>query len=138
MNWVPMVIEHEGRRIPARYVRVRMLDNPEVFGTMGRDSPIYRGDIHAEPCRDMGPAAEYTREELQYFRADFRGRRQVDEALARLGDISLAAEVRRYRASQEVIKELEAGDQEARGRHLRPCRPGACTRRSDWGGPMPS
>ena len=55
----------------------------------------------------MGPAAEYTREELQYLRADFRGRRQVDEALARLGDISLAAEVRRYRASQEVIKELE-------------------------------
>ncbi|KAF8264062.1 hypothetical protein EI94DRAFT_1703532 [Lactarius quietus] len=38
----------------------------------------------------------------------FRGRRQVDEALARLGDISLSAEVRRYRASQEVIKELEA------------------------------
>ncbi|KAF8264689.1 hypothetical protein EI94DRAFT_1805457 [Lactarius quietus] len=103
-----MVIEHEGRRVPAHYVRVRMLNNPEVFGTMGRYSPIYRGDIHAEPCRDMGPAAEYNREELQYLRADFRGRRQVDEALARLGDISLAAEVRRYRASQEVIKELEA------------------------------
>ncbi|KAF8259542.1 hypothetical protein EI94DRAFT_1813182 [Lactarius quietus] len=50
MNWVPMVIEHEGRRMP----------------------------------------------------------RQVDEALARLGDISLQAEVRRYRASQEVIEELEA------------------------------
>ena len=28
MNWVPMVIEHEGRRIPARYVRVRMLRQP--------------------------------------------------------------------------------------------------------------
>ena len=103
----PMVIEHEGRRIPAKYVRVRMLDNPEVFGTMGKYSPIYRADIHAEPCRDMGPAAEYTREELGYFRADFRGKRQVDEALARLGDISLQAEVRRYRASMEVVAELE-------------------------------
>ncbi|KAF8268815.1 hypothetical protein EI94DRAFT_1800018 [Lactarius quietus] len=84
-----------------------MLDNPEVFGTMGWYAPIYWGDIHAKPCWDMGPAAEYTCEELQYLRADFRGQRQVDEALARLGDISLAAEVRRYCTSQEVIKELE-------------------------------
>ncbi|KAF8257507.1 hypothetical protein EI94DRAFT_1708918 [Lactarius quietus] len=56
----------------------------------------------------MGPAAEYSRDELQYFCADFCGKRQVDEALARLGDISLQAEVRRYRASMEVIAELEA------------------------------
>ncbi|KAF8258345.1 hypothetical protein EI94DRAFT_1708095 [Lactarius quietus] len=89
--------------------RARGTSHPRpVFGTMGRHSPTYRGEIHAEPCRDMGPAAEYSREDLQYLGADFRGRRQVDEALARLGDISLAAEVRRYRASQEVIKELEA------------------------------
>ncbi|KAF8273090.1 hypothetical protein EI94DRAFT_1696922 [Lactarius quietus] len=85
-----------------------MLDNPEVFGTMGRYSPIYQANIHAEPCRDMGPAAEYSRDELHYFRADFRGKRQVDEALAQLGDISLQAEVRRYCASMEVIAELEA------------------------------
>ncbi|KAF8262372.1 hypothetical protein EI94DRAFT_1808886 [Lactarius quietus] len=56
----------------------------------------------------MGPAAEYSREELQYFRADFRGKRQVDEALARLGDISLQAEVRCYHASMEVVVELKA------------------------------
>ncbi|KAF8259011.1 hypothetical protein EI94DRAFT_1814142 [Lactarius quietus] len=103
-----MVIEHDGRCIPAKYVRVRMLDNPEVFGTMGRYSPIYRADIHAEPCRDMGPTAEYSRDELQYFRTDFRGKHQVDEALARVGDISLQAEVRCYRASMEVVAELEA------------------------------
>ncbi|KAF8265829.1 hypothetical protein EI94DRAFT_1702181 [Lactarius quietus] len=107
MNWVPMVIEHDGRRIPAKYMQVKMLDNPEVYGTMGRYAPIYRADIHAEPCRDMGPAAEYIREELQYFHADFRGKRQVDEALTRLGDISLQAEVRCYRTSSEVVKELE-------------------------------
>ncbi|KAF8257050.1 hypothetical protein EI94DRAFT_1709706 [Lactarius quietus] len=93
MNWVLMVIKHEGCRIPAKYVRVRMLDNPEVFRTMGRD---------------MGPAAEYSHDELQYFHSDFQGKRQVDEALARLGDISLQAEVRRYCTSSEVIKELEA------------------------------
>ncbi|KAF8260201.1 hypothetical protein EI94DRAFT_1812016 [Lactarius quietus] len=85
-----------------------MLDNLEVFGTMGCYSPIYQANIHAKPCRDMGPAAEYSRDELQYFRADFRGKRQVDEALARLGDISLQAKVRRYRASMEVVAELKA------------------------------
>ncbi|KAF8260483.1 hypothetical protein EI94DRAFT_1811631 [Lactarius quietus] len=45
MNWVPMTIEHEGRHIPAKYVRVRMLDDPKNLVSIRSlfsktDSPI--------------------------------------------------------------------------------------------------
>ena len=33
--YVPIIILQDGRRTPAKYVRVIMSDNPEAFGTMG-------------------------------------------------------------------------------------------------------
>ena len=34
-SYVPIIILQDGRRTPAKYVRVIMSDNPEAFGTMG-------------------------------------------------------------------------------------------------------
>jgi hypothetical protein len=89
-------------------VRVHLTDNPKVFRTMGWGETIYRGEIHAKAAHDMGPPAEYTHDDLWYLRADFQGKWQVDNALRCLGDISLAAEVRRYCAAMEVVGKLEA------------------------------
>lgn len=73
---------------------MQLTDNPEVFGTMGQGETIYRGEIHAKVAHDMGPPAEYTHDDLWYLCTDFWGKRQVDNALGCLGDISLVAEVR--------------------------------------------
>ena len=105
--YVPMIILQDGRRIPAKYVRVIMSDNPEVFGTMARGEPIFRAEIHAARSHDHGKAAEYSLDELKYLRADYAEARVVDDALSHLGDVSLSAEVRRYRAAVEICEQLE-------------------------------
>ena len=108
LAFIPVHILADGRRTPAKYIRVVMSGNPEVYACMGRGQPIYRAEVHAAPMHDMGRAPDYTREELQYLRSDYRGRRQVDDAIARLGDASLGPEVHRYRECCEVLDELQA------------------------------
>ena len=105
--YVPIIILQDGRRTPAKYVRVIMSDNPEVFGTMGRGEPIFRAEIHAARSHDYGKAAEYTPADLRYLRADYAESRTVDDALSHIGDVSLTAEVRRYRAAAEICEQLE-------------------------------
>ena len=108
LAFIPVHILADGRRTPAKYIRVVMSGNPEVYACMGRGLPIYRAEVHAAPIRDMGRAPDYTREELQYLRSDYRGCRQVDDAIARLGDALLGPEVHRYRECCEVLDELQA------------------------------
>ena len=105
--YVPIIVIQDGRRIPAKYVRVIMSDNPEAFGTMGRGEPIFRAEIHAARSHDYGKAAEYTPDDLKYLRADYAESRVVDDALSHIGDVSLTAEVKRYRAAVEICEQLE-------------------------------
>ena len=70
-TYVPIIILQDGRCTPAKYVRVIMSDNPEVFGTMGRGEPIFRAEIHAARSHDYGKAAEYTPDDLKYLCADY-------------------------------------------------------------------
>ena len=82
-TYVPIIIIQDGRRIPAKYVRIIMSDNPEVFGTMGRGEPIFRAEIHAARSHDYGKAAEYTPDDLKYLRADYAESRVVDDEIGR-------------------------------------------------------
>ena len=84
-----------------------MSDNPEVFGTMGRGEPVFRAEIHAARSHNYGKAAEYTRDDLKYLRADYAESWVVDDALSHIGDVMLMAEVKRYRAAVEICKQIE-------------------------------
>ena len=108
LAFIPVHILANGRCTPAKYICVVMSGNPEVYACMGRGLPIYRAEAHAAPIHDMGRTPDYTRKELQYLRSDYRGRRQVDDAIARLGDASLAPEVHRFRECCKVLDELQA------------------------------
>jgi hypothetical protein len=57
----------------------------------------------------MGPAAEYNCEALWYLCTDCQLKRQVDDAVTHLGDLSLVAEVQCYRTAMEVVSKLEVG-----------------------------
>ena len=107
LAFIPVHILADGCRTPAKYIRVVMSGNPKVYACMGQGQPIYRAEVHATPIHDMGRAPDYTREELQYLRSDYRRRCQVGDALARLGDASLGPEVHRYRECCEVLDELQ-------------------------------
>ena len=105
--YTPIIILQDGRRTPAKYVRVIMSDNPEVFGTMGCGEPIFCAEIHAARSHDYGKAAEYTSDDLKYLRADYAESRVVDDALSHIRDVSLTAEIRCYRAAVEICEQLE-------------------------------
>jgi hypothetical protein len=71
--------------------------------------PVYRGEIHAAPVNDTEtPAVELTAERIRIIGDDYRYQAVVDEAVDRIGDRSLKAEVRRYRG----LKVKSAGLQE--------------------------
>ena len=74
---------------------------------MGRGEPIFRAEIHAARCHDHGKAAEYTSDDLKYLRADYAESRVVHDALSHIADVSLTAEVKRYRAAVEICEQLE-------------------------------
>jgi hypothetical protein len=81
-----------------------MTDNPYVVARLTADGPDYRGEIHAEPVRDLDtPPETLTEEALRLLQPDFPAARLVDEALARMGDRSLTAEVRRWRCHEGEI-----------------------------------
>ena len=69
--YVPMTILQDGRRTPAKYVRIIMSNNPEVFGTMGQGEPIFHAKIHVAWSHDYEGAAEYSSDDLKYLRADY-------------------------------------------------------------------
>ena len=105
---IPVHILADGRRTPAKYIHVIMSGNPEVYACMGHGLPIYCAEVHAAPMHDMGRTPDYTHEELQYLQGDYRGRRQVDNAIARLGDALLGPEVHRFRECCKVLDKLQA------------------------------
>ena len=105
--YVPMIILQDGHRTPAKYVRVIMSDNLEVFGTMARGEPIFHAEIHVARSHDHRKAAEYSTDNLKYLRADYAESQVVDDTLSHIGDVSLSAEVCRYRAAVEICDQLE-------------------------------
>ena len=108
LAYIPIHILADGRHTPAKYIQVVMSGNPKAYACMGHGQPIYRAEVHTAPMHDMGHTSDYTRDELQYLQSDYRGHRQVDDAIARLGDTSLGPEVHRYHECCEVLDELQA------------------------------
>ena len=107
-HYVPLRIPgDDDQLVVAKYVKVYMTDNPYAEGRMHHDSRVYRGEIHAAPSMDVDPDMDdYTYESLRTLREDYPDRQQVDNAIARLHDPSLAAEVHRLRATSRRMKTL--------------------------------
>ena len=94
-NYVPFKIPTlSGHGVAlAKWVRVRMGVNPTVEGCMQKGSPVYLGDVHAAPDFDHSEVPQYTHEQRRHLLSNYTRRHKVDDALKRIGDKSLIAEV---------------------------------------------
>jgi hypothetical protein len=103
--YVPFTItDWHGRNTPARFIWVHMTDNLYIIARLTADGPDYRGEIHADPIRDLDtPPKALTEEALRLLQPNFPATRLVDEALAQIGDRSLTAEVRRWQCHEGKI-----------------------------------
>ena len=91
----------------AKWVRVRMGVNPTVEGCMQKGSPVYLGDVHAAPDFDHGDTPQYAHEQRRHLLSDYARRHEVDDALERIGDKSLIAEVARFRGTMDALERLQ-------------------------------
>ena len=91
----------------AKWVRVRMGVNPTVEGCMQRGSPVYLGEVHAAPDFDHGDTPQYKHEQRRHLLSDYARRQEVDEALERIGDKLLLAEVARFRGTMDALERLQ-------------------------------
>jgi hypothetical protein len=114
--YIPFRIHENGRETLARYIRAHLdAPNPFVEGRLSLNGPTYHSEIHAAPVHDVDiPPPPITAELLRLLQIDYMGHDRVDEALGKLGDCSLVAEVNRYHRleckhwlHQESITRLE-------------------------------
>ena len=81
--------------------------NPTVEGCMQRGSPVYLGEVHAAPDFDHGDAPDYSHEQRRHLLSNYSRRHEVDDALERIGDKSLIAEVARFRGTMDTLERLQ-------------------------------
>ena len=91
----------------AKWVRVRMGVNPTVEGCMQKGSPVYLGEVHAAPDFDHGEIPQYEHEQRRHLLSNYAQCHEVDEALERIGDKSLLAEVALYRGTMDALECLQ-------------------------------
>ena len=108
-NYVPFKIPTlSGHGVAnAKWVRVRMGVNLTVEGCMQKGSPVYLGEVHAAPDFDHGEAPEYSHEQCHHLLSNYTQRHEVDDALERIGDKSLLAEVARFWGMMDVLECLQ-------------------------------
>ena len=83
---------------PARYIQVHMTSNPYVIARITTNGPDYRGELHAVPYNGMEPVDVLTDEAVRMLEPDFPVAEHVSDALRRIGDRTLWAEVIQFRA----------------------------------------
>ena len=89
-----------GRQIPAKYIQLFLNnDDPYAYGKMSTNGPTFIAKIQAAPDTDAWEKPKYKAKDTQYFNAKYHDRAEVDMVVSCLCDLSLQAEVHRYRSA---------------------------------------
>ena len=114
---IPFTItDRFGRPTPARYIRVNMTSNPYVIARLTANGPDYRGELHATPYNGPEEVEPLTDEAMRMLEPDFPAAVHVSNALRRMGDRTLWAEVIRYRAKLTEIDKIRVQREELQRR----------------------
>ena len=77
----------------AKWVQVHMGVNPTMEGCMQKGSPVYLGEVHTAPNFNHSDTPEYTHEQRRHLLSTYERHHEVNDALERINDKSLIAEV---------------------------------------------
>ena len=114
---IPFTItDRFGRPTPARYIRVNMTSNPYVIARLTANGPDYRGELHTTPYNGPEEVEPLTDEAMRMLEPDFPAVEHVSNALRRMGDRTLWAEVIRYRAKVSEIDKIRVQREELQRR----------------------
>jgi hypothetical protein len=102
-RYIPFKIWFNGREVEARYVTIHMTNDPYALGMTAPGAPVYRRPAHAAPRITPEEATPATAQGMRILHYDYSGKDWVNDALTRLRDDGLRAEVHRYRKLQEEL-----------------------------------
>ena len=107
-QYVPFhIVNRDGITVPAKYIKVKMTNDPYAYGMITSAGEVYKGLVHATPILDITHVPRLGAEDLQSLRFDYVDTSHIDNALACVGDKSLCAEVHRFRCIKRRFVELE-------------------------------
>ena len=108
-QYVPFhIVNRDGVTVPAKYIKVKMTNDPYAYGMLDSQGEVYKGLIHAAPVLDIMHVPRLGADDLTSLRFDYADASRIDNALARVGDKSLCAEVHRFRHIKRRFAELDA------------------------------
>ena len=107
-RYVPFKMRHKGRVQEARYVTIRYESDPIAFGTMGAGHQILQQPAYTAACVRESEAPGYTHNDTRILRDDYPGLMWVDDALVRLNNDGLRAEVHCHHSLLREAREKEA------------------------------
>ena len=107
-QYVPFhVVNRDRVMVPAKYIKVKMTNDPYAYGMLNSTGEVYKGLIHATPVLDVTHVPRLGADDLMSLRFDYADASCINNALARVGDKSLCAEVHRFRHIKRRFAELE-------------------------------
>ena len=108
-QYVPFHIVNRDRvTVPAKYVKVKMTNDPYAYGMLNSQGEVYKGLVHTAPVLDITHIPRLGADDLISLRFDYADVSRIDNTLARIGDRSLCAEVHRFRHIKRWFAELDA------------------------------
>ena len=93
-----------------------MTSNPYVIARLTANGPDYRGELHATPYNGAKEVEPLTDEAMQMLEPDFPAVEHVSNALRRMNDRTLWAEVIRYQAKVSEIDRIRVQHEELQRR----------------------
>jgi hypothetical protein len=107
-QFVPMPIRGpDGRIWPARFTKVEFTDDPTVHGFRAGSPTPYSDHLYATPFFDLRQRPQYAVADVWFLSTRYPYRDEVDLGIKALGDLTVQAEVRRYRGHEYHLNRLQ-------------------------------
>ena len=107
-QYIPFhIVDRDRATVPAKYVKVKITNNPHAYGMLHSTGEVYKGLVHAVLVLDITHVPRLGVDDLVSLHFDYTDVLCIDNALARVGDRSLVAEVHRFRHIKRWFAELD-------------------------------
>ncbi len=103
----PICLPHETTTRQAHYTQAIMAPNPLVVALHTDTDKVFSKPLYAAPVYKFEGKPTYTAAELDYLKVDAQGREMTDRLIDRTHDISLKAEIHRYRILTTELERME-------------------------------
>ncbi len=98
---------HDTTTQQAHYTQAIMAPNPLVVALRKDSNKVYSKPLYASPVYKFEGKPVYKTEELDYLKADAQGRDLTDRLINHIGDLSLMAEIHRFRIITAELDRME-------------------------------